>query len=81
MPNAKTQRQGPNATYIPPAGVGVLRRERRKFIFVCVGRDTNILVSQRKILASGVIAQSQPPTPEFCIAVEYRLNLKEHITQ
>ena len=35
--------------------------------------DTNMLVSQRKILASGVIAQRQRPTTEFCVAVEYRL--------
>ena len=32
-----------------------------------------MLVSQHKILASVVIAQRQPPTPEFCVAVEYRL--------
>ena len=31
MPNTKTQRQGPNATYIPLAGVGVLRRDKRNF--------------------------------------------------
>ena len=34
MPNAKTQRQGPNATYIPLAGVGVLRRDGRNLFFL-----------------------------------------------
>ena len=33
MPNAKTQCKGPNATYIPLAGVGVLHRDKRKFNF------------------------------------------------
>ena len=56
MPNAKTQCQGPNTTYIPLAGVGVLCRERHKFFFFGVFSDTNMLVYQRKIMASGVIA-------------------------
>ena len=38
MPNAKTQRQGPNATYIPLAGVGVLRRGKRKFYVLRRGK-------------------------------------------
>ena len=42
MPNAKTQRQGPNATYIPLAGIGVLRWERHNYFF-CVGRDANFV--------------------------------------
>ena len=33
MPNTKTQRQGPSATYILLAGVGGWRRGQRKFKF------------------------------------------------
>ena len=35
--------------------------------------DTNMLVSPTQNAGIGGIAQRQPPTPDFCIAVEYRL--------
>ena len=40
MPNAKTQRQGPNATYIPLAGVGGWRRGQCKFKFGVGGLES-----------------------------------------
>ena len=36
-------------------------------------KDTNMLVSPTQKSGVGAIAQRQPPTPEFCVAVEYRL--------
>ena len=48
MPNAKTQRQGPNATYIPLAGVGVLRREKRKFYFLHFFRYEHVGIPNAK---------------------------------
>ena len=53
MPNAKTQRQEPDATYIPLAGVGVLRQGKCKFYAFCV-RETQILcfaLGETQILA------------------------------
>ena len=83
MPNAKTQCQGPNATYIPLAGVGVWHREKHKFNLFCAGRkanfifcifsDTNMLVSSKQNSGVGGLSQRQGPTKLFCVAVEYRL--------
>ena len=44
MPNAKTQRQGPNATYIPLAGVGGLASGNAKKIASANAKYTNMLV-------------------------------------
>ena len=52
MPNAKTQHQGPNATYIPLAGVGVLRRGKRKF-YVLYFQIPTCWYPQCKIVALG----------------------------
>ena len=80
MPKAKTQRQGPNTTYIPLAGAGVLRRGKRKFYVLCRGEkqilafsDTNMLVSLTQNSGVGGLSQRQGPTQLFCVAVEYRL--------
>ena len=48
MPNAKNQRQGPNATYIPLAGVGVLRWEKRKLIFLRFFRYQHVGIHNAK---------------------------------
>ena len=73
MPNAKTQRQEPNTTYIPLDGVGVGVGANANLKF-CVGakanlkglrwlQDTNMLVSPTQKFGVGGIAQPQRPTP------------------
>ena len=65
MPDAKTQRQEPNATYIPLAGVGVLRRDKRKFYIFPFFSDTNMLVSPTQNSGVGGLSQRQGLTQFF----------------
>ena len=44
--------------------------------------DTNMLVSQRQILASGALPNANPEHEVFCVGVEYRLkDLKCHFEE
>ena len=67
MPNAKTQSQGPNATYIPLAGVGVLRREKRKFNFLHFFRYQHVGIPNENSGVGGKKSQDEMGTDKTLI--------------
>ena len=78
--NVKILRWGPNATYVPLTGVGVLRLGLTQILGLASGvmqiftfLDTNMLVSPTRNSGVGGLYQRKDPTRKLCVAMEYRL--------
>ena len=67
MTNAKTQRQGPNATYIPLAGVGVLRRDKRKSFFFSSGQTQILFFAFLRYQHVGILALGDAKVLSFAL--------------